>query len=207
MLGWGQTCRNLFLSGGFMLRLSLLWLISLFFASSVTATAGTVTVGIQNLIFSPNTITLNVGDSVNWVNQDGVLHSTTQDANLWSSNLIPGGSFTFMFNNPGTYTYHCRFHPYMIGTINVSNQGTTDPISCLFSWAEANYSTFFAPAGNVSLLIFPPYTYRYYPITDTYLAVSSLDNHVYYMFGADGIIRDAGAFSDWVATSGCNVNN
>ena len=186
-----------------MLRLTLLWLISLFFASSAIATAATVTVGIQNYTFNPNTITLNVGDSVNWVNQDGITHSTTQDANLWSSDLSPGGSFSFMFNNPGTYTYFCRFHPFMRGTINVSSQGTTDPILCFFSWVESNYPQFFAPAGNVSLLTFPPYTYRYYSQTDSYLAVSSADNHVYYMFGADGIIHDAGAFSDWLSTSGC----
>lgn len=186
-----------------MLRLILLWLISLFFASSVTATAATVTVDIQNFVFNPNTITLNVGDSVNWINRDGAVHSATQDANLWSSDLNTGESFNFMFNNPGTYTYFCRFHPFMRGTINVSSQGTIDPILCFFSWVESNYSQFFAPAGNVSLLTFPPYTYRYYPVTDSYLAVSSTDNHVYYMFGNDGIIHDAGAFSDWLGTASC----
>ncbi|WP_172592488.1 plastocyanin/azurin family copper-binding protein [Nitrosomonas supralitoralis] len=184
-----------------MSRLILLWLISISFVSSATAAA--VGVNIQNFTFIPNTITLNVGDSVNWINQDGVIHSTTQDANLWSSDLNSGESFNFTFNNPGTYTYFCRFHPIMRGTINVSSQGTIEPILCLFNWVESNYSQFFAPAGNVSLLPFPPYTYRYYSTTDSYLAVSSADNHVYYMFGSDGIIRDAGPLSDWLITSGC----
>jgi len=187
-----------------MSRLILLWLFSFSFVSSATAaTAATVDVSIQNFAFNPNPITLNVGDSVNWVNQDGVIHSTTQDANLWSSDLASGESFSFMFNNPGTYTYFCRFHPFMRGTIDVSSQGTIDPILCLSSWVESNYSQFFAPAGNVSLLTFPPYTYRYYSATNSYLAVSSVDNHVYYMFGSDGIIHDAGPLSDWLNTSGC----
>lgn len=187
-----------------MFRLTLLWLTSLFLAYSFTATAATVTVNIQGFAFHSNTITLNEGDSVNWINQDGVAHSATQDAGLWSSDLNPGKSFSFMFNKAGTYTYHCRFHPSMKGTVNVSSSGTTDPTSCLFKWVETNYSKFFAPAGNESLLTFPPYTYRYYSETDSYLAVSSADNHVYYMFGADGIIRDAGALSDWLGISGCN---
>jgi plastocyanin len=188
-----------------MLRLSYLWLMSLLFASSI-ANAEIVTVGAEDNSFSPKSITINVGDSVNWINSDGARHTTTQDANLWNSDLISGGSFTFMFNNPGTYPYHCQFHPGMTGSVRVSNQGTIDPIACLFNWVESNYPQFFAPAGNVSLLTFPPYTYRYYSVTNTYLAVSSVDNHVYYMSGTDGIIRDAGAFSDWLVTSGCNVN-
>ncbi|MDO8894482.1 MAG: cupredoxin domain-containing protein [Nitrosomonas sp.] len=187
-----------------MFRLTLLGLISLFIAYPLTAIAETVTVNIQGFAFNPKTISLNEGDSVTWNNQDGAAHSTTQDANLWSSDLNPGGSFSFMFNKAGTYTYHCRFHPSMKATISVSNSGETDPTSCLFKWVESNYAAFFAPAGNLSLLTFPPYTYRYYSETDSYLAVSSVDNHVYYMFGADGIIHDAGPLSDWLGIAGCN---
>ncbi len=187
-----------------MFRLTLLGLISLFFGYPLTAIAATVTVNIQGFVFNPQTISLNEGDSVTWSNQDGVAHSTTQDALLWSSDLNPGGSFSFLFNTAGIYTYQCRFHPSMKATINVSSSGATDPTSCLFKWVESNYATFFAPAGNVSLLTFPPYIYRYYAETDSYLAVSSADNHVYYMFGADGIIHDVGLLSDWLGIAGCN---
>jgi hypothetical protein len=171
------------------------------FTSHVLAEILTVTIEDE---YNPKTITINVGDTITWINQDpGVFHSTTQDAKLWSGDMNPGGTFSFMFNNPGKYTYHCRFHPSMTATVNVLDQGTIDPKICLFSWAESTYAQLFSPAGNLSFLTFPPFTYRYYPQTDSYLAVSSVDNHLYYMFGVDGIIYDAGAFSDWLITSNC----
>lgn len=177
---------------------------SYFFLMFVSSSmAETVTVNIQGFKFVPNTITINKGDSITWVNQDSALHSTTQDAKQWSSNLEQGQSFNFVFNQAGTYTYNCIFHPSMRGTVTVADTGAVDPKPCFFKWAESNYSQFFAPTGNDSFLSFPPYTYRYYSATDTYLAVSSADNHVYYMFGSDGVIRDAGPLSDWLVTSGC----
>ncbi len=49
-----------------MLRFILLWLISPFFASSVTATAATVTVDIQNFVFNPKKWPRKFGQSVKW---------------------------------------------------------------------------------------------------------------------------------------------
>lgn len=174
-----------------------------FLVVSSAGMAEKVTVNIQGFKFLPEKISINKGDSVTWINQDSALHSTTQDSGLWNSNLERGQSFNFVFNQAGTYTYYCTFHPSMRGTVTVSDTGAGDPKPCFFKWAESNYAQFFAPAGNDSFLSFPPYTYRYYSATDTYLAVSSADNHVYYMFGSDGVIRDAGPLSDWLTTSGC----
>lgn len=174
-----------------------------FLIVSSAAMAETVTVKIQDFSFMPNAISINKGDSITWTNQDSAVHSTTQDATLWSSDLSQGASFNFVFNDAGTYTYFCRFHPAMRGTVTVADTGAVNSTSCFFKWAETNYAQFFAPASNDSFLNFPPYTYRYYSATNSYLAVSSTDNHVYYMFGSDGIIRDAGLLTDWLATSAC----
>jgi len=175
----------------------------IFLTTTSLAMAEKLTVNIRDFQFIPDTISINKGDSITWINHDSVLHSTTHDSGLWSSNLGQGQSFNFVFNQAGTYTYYCIPHSSMRGTITVSDTGTTDPKPCFFKWAESNYAQFFAPTGNDSLLSFPPYTYRYYSATDTYLAVSSADNHVYYMFGSDGVIRHAGPLSDWLVTSGC----
>jgi len=179
-------------------------ILSVFFLTTASsAMAETLTVNIHGFQFIPDTISINKGDSITWINHDSVLHSTTHDSGLWSSNLEQGRSFNFVFNQAGTYTYNCIPHPSMRGTVTVSDTGVTDPKPCFFKWAESNYGQFFAPTGNDSLLSFPPYTYRYYSATDTYLAVSSADNHVYYMFGSDGVTRHAGSLSDWLVTSGC----
>jgi hypothetical protein len=86
---------------------------------SIPAGAATSSVNIQNVLFSPAILTINLGDSVKWLNKDGTTHSITQDNNLWTHDASPGGSFTRQFNTEGSYSYHCRFHPSMTGKIVV----------------------------------------------------------------------------------------
>ncbi len=97
---------------------SLFLSISLILISFPVAAA---TVTIQNFAFTPNVITINLGDSVTWINQDAAPHSTTQTGNLWTADLSTGQSFSREFSKPGTFSYYCRFHPSMTGTINVRN--------------------------------------------------------------------------------------
>jgi plastocyanin len=62
-----------------------------------------------------------VGTTVTVVNEDGSDHTWTADDGTFSSgNLAPGDSFEFTFDEPGTYTYACRIHPTMTGTITVT---------------------------------------------------------------------------------------
>jgi hypothetical protein len=47
-------------------------------------------------------------------------HTSTSDQAAWDSGTVaPGGHFSFMFQNAGTFSYHCTIHPGMIGTIVV----------------------------------------------------------------------------------------
>jgi len=84
----------------------------------------------HNLNFQPSTITLVVGknNSVTWTNKDGADHTVTfltgpAGVNLGSisdPDVGSGQSFTITLSTPGTYTYHCNFHPaWMHGTITV----------------------------------------------------------------------------------------
>ncbi len=86
---------------------------------SFSTTGATLTVTIQNFAFQPNAITINLGDSIKWVNRDPTPHSTTQNTNLWTHDLTSGQSFSREFTTPGTFLYHCRFHRSMTGTITV----------------------------------------------------------------------------------------
>jgi len=103
---------------------------------SPAAFATTSNVSMINFSFQPSTLTVNAGDTVTWTNNDGayygtVLHTTTSGTNctpngVWDSGsggLLPGQSFSVIFNTPGTYPYFCRFHcaSYnMVGTIIVT---------------------------------------------------------------------------------------
>ena len=69
--------------------------------------------------FSPPTITVNMGDTVTWNNNDSVTHQPTADNNAWSGIASSGGSYSHAFPAAGTYTYHCAIHPAMTGTIIV----------------------------------------------------------------------------------------
>lgn len=75
------------------------------------------------------------------------------------------------------------------------------PSDCLFAWAEKNYPALFAPAG-VATAVAGVYTYRHYPASNSYLGVSSADNHVYYQ-GVDGQLQDEGLLSKWLPLAGC----
>ncbi len=79
--------------------------------------------------------------------------------------------------------------------------GPVSPSDCLFNWAEKNYPQLLSPAGATSQTS-APYYYRYYQNTNSYLGISSDNNHVYYL-GPDGILQDVGELSTWLNATGC----
>jgi plastocyanin len=79
--------------------------------------------------FMPKTITVEVGDTVEWRNTGGIAHSVEfvgetlpqGTASSPSGVMAPATSYSFTFNAPGSYAYICRFHVIngMIGKIVV----------------------------------------------------------------------------------------
>jgi len=68
----------------------------------------------QGMAFSPATITVSVGTTVTWKNQDSYAHTSTSDSGVWDTGNIAGGtSATTTFNTAGTYPYHCTYHVSM----------------------------------------------------------------------------------------------
>jgi plastocyanin len=76
-------------------------------------------VAIHGSTFDPATLTVPARTHVTWVNHDSFDHSTT--STLWDSgDLGQDESYDVeMPSEPGTYQYHCKFHPSMHGTIIV----------------------------------------------------------------------------------------
>ena len=76
---------------------------------------------IQNLAFSPSTITILVNSTVIWTNFDQVAHTVTSDTGLFDSgNIASSNTYSFKFTSIGTFTYHCKIHPSMTGTVIVN---------------------------------------------------------------------------------------
>ncbi|VVB71113.1 Halocyanin [uncultured archaeon] len=77
---------------------------------------------ISNFAFNPTSISIHSGDTVTWTNKDSVAHTVTSDSGseLNSDSLSNGASYSHTFTTPGVYTYHCTFHPHMMGSITVT---------------------------------------------------------------------------------------
>jgi len=94
-------------------------------AAPTTSTTGGNTVVIKNFAFDPSSLTVKSGTVVTWTNQDGAPHTIVSDTGspvaFSSDSLSSGASYSFMFTQPGTYTYHCSIHPSMKGTIMVTS--------------------------------------------------------------------------------------
>src|SRR3989344_428824 len=85
---------------------------------SLEQTSDQQVVTIENYIYSPNTITVKVGSSVMFKNNDSVAHTATaDDGNFDTGTIQPGETGEPTFDKAGTYLYHCTLHPNMTGTV------------------------------------------------------------------------------------------
>jgi amicyanin len=84
-------------------------------------------VPIANYAYDPATLTVTVGDTVTWTNEDTVPHTVTTSSGpvaLNSPNLSKGQSWSFTFTVAGTYLYYCAVHPYMRAEVIVRPAAT-----------------------------------------------------------------------------------
>jgi amicyanin len=78
------------------------------------------TVSIDNFTFSPPTITVGVGSTVTWVNQDDIPHTVVSTDKAFKSHVMDTDEkFSFTFTRPGEYAYFCSLHPHMVGKVVV----------------------------------------------------------------------------------------
>jgi plastocyanin len=85
--------------------------------------AAEVAVDISDFAFQPGTVTIQVGDTVTWTNNDSVAHTatSTDDPALFDGGMAPGESFSFTFTEAGSFAYFCEIHPEMEGTVVVES--------------------------------------------------------------------------------------
>jgi plastocyanin len=80
----------------------------------------TTQVKIDNFVFSPNPVTVPVGSTIRWTNQDDIPHNIVSDDKSFKSKALDTDeTFTYTFTKPGTYSYFCSIHPKMTGKIVV----------------------------------------------------------------------------------------
>ena len=115
-----MTHRELLLVGRCAVPAALLGLALWASAGCVSAKPTTHGVAIRGFRYLPDSLAVQVGDTVIWTNEDIVPHTATAKGKVLDSRTLePRQSWHFVAVQPGTYTYVCSFHPAMQGTLVV----------------------------------------------------------------------------------------
>ncbi len=79
------------------------------------------TIKIDNFVFGPEALTVAVGTTVTWINQDDIPHTVVaNDKQTFKSKVMDTDErFSFTFTRPGEYGYFCSLHPHMVGKVIV----------------------------------------------------------------------------------------
>lgn len=86
------------------------------------ASAATYSVTMKGYAFSPASLSVPVGSTVTWTNQDTAPHdvkTTSGPVPIHSPMLDKGESWSFTFSTAGSYGYYCTVHPDMTAGITV----------------------------------------------------------------------------------------
>jgi plastocyanin len=96
-----------------------LLLAALALSASVHAETG-AQITIKAFAFGPASLTVPVGTTVVWINQDVEPHTVvSSDQKFQSEALDTGDRFSVTFDKPGSYGYFCSLHPHMTGKVVV----------------------------------------------------------------------------------------
>ena len=81
----------------------------------------------SNACYLPADITINAGDTVEWINIDTAAHTVTGGSpadgpsGVFDSSLVMADAiYAFTFDDAGSYDYFCMVHPWMVGTVTVN---------------------------------------------------------------------------------------
>ncbi|HSC47426.1 MAG TPA: cupredoxin family copper-binding protein [Gammaproteobacteria bacterium] len=119
-----------------MMSLALLGLILALGTSSATLAADAAPaadpaheVVILSYKFGPDVLTVPAGTTVTWINRDEVPHTVASSDKRFTSSpaLDTGDHYSYTFTTPGTYTYFCTLHPFMVGKVIVEAPKASTP--------------------------------------------------------------------------------
>ena len=94
--------------------------------SAAPSGAPASSIAIKNFEFQPARLSVQVGTTVTWTNEEDSLHTVTAGAPDDRSGLFDSGefdtgkTFEFTFPDTGTYTYFCDRHEFMRGEVVVT---------------------------------------------------------------------------------------
>jgi len=98
------------------------------FSGTISLPAGSSAPGCDetNECFIPAHVSINVGETVTWSNDDSAAHTVTSgapgapDGVFDSSLFMASTTFSHTFDEAGEYDYFCMVHPWMTGKVQVN---------------------------------------------------------------------------------------
>ena len=93
---------------------------SVILSRSAPARAETIQVTIDKLVFTPAEVNAKVGDTVEWINKDALVHTATATNGDWNVNIPASLSGQVVMKKPGAADYYCKLHPNMKGRVVVA---------------------------------------------------------------------------------------
>jgi len=90
--------------------------------TTTTPQPKTYNVEMKNTAFSPSDLTISVGDTVVWTNNDTVNHNVKSDSGseLNSPIITAGQTYSHTFSQAGNFSYHCGLHTSMKAKVTVT---------------------------------------------------------------------------------------
>jgi plastocyanin len=83
----------------------------------------THTVIISGFQFTPESLQVNAGDTIIWINQDIVPHTATAVDNSWDTGtIVSQGQTEIVVSAAQSLSYYCFYHPGMKGTLVMNSK-------------------------------------------------------------------------------------
>jgi len=117
--------------------------------AEVDMAVGSSVVGCEttNECYVPHMVTIDVGGEVMWNNIDAMAHTVTAGtpteglSEHFDSGLVaPGSTFSYEFEDAGTFDYFCIVHPWMAGAVMVSSEETHGDMEEMEGMKEMEHS-------------------------------------------------------------------
>ena len=97
-------------------------------ADDMTATGAKVSILFGSV--TPTQVDVLTGEQVDWSNDSVRNHTVTDDDGAFDSGTLASNHhFTHVFAQPGSFTYHCRIHPYIRGEVDVRSVLLDRPVT------------------------------------------------------------------------------
>ena len=90
--------------------------------SAVSARAEIIQIVMDKMAYIPLEVSAKVGDTIEWINNDILIHTATARNGDWDITIAPRKTERLILKKAGAIEYFCRFHPNMKGRIAIAQE-------------------------------------------------------------------------------------